>query len=390
MSRPRTIGTDTPTAPDYGDHSLVGVLGAIAARLGLDEADGRGARAAGALGVPAARAYVLVLVDGLGWELLTAHRHRLGCLSRLLAGRDPVSAPLPATTACSLTTFGTGLAPGEHGIVGYSFRASGGGELLRPLDWRPADPPPEQIQPRPTWFERLEEAGVTVTTVSQGRFRGSGLTRAALRGGFFRGLGRGRTMGQALGTIAEAVADGPAFAYVYESELDHVGHHRGVASRQWLDELVRIDADIAVLRRVLPEDVCLLVTGDHGMVDVPSRHQIVIEDTPGLSEELTLIGGEGRLRHLYTRAPQAVAARWASVLGGRAWVRTRPEAVEAGWFGPQVTTSVAGRIGDVIVAARGDWAVMTRTREQEFALVGQHGSLEPADRLVPLLIAAGR
>lgn len=372
-----------PAAPDYGSGTLAELLPAVAHRLGAPDAP------RGALDVPPARAYVLVLVDGLGWNQLLANLPALGRIPRLLADARPLSAPVPATTACSLTTLGTGRPPGVHGIVGYSFRPSRAGDLLRPLDWGPLDPDPELLQPVPTWFERLERAGVAVTTVSRSRFRRSGLTRAALRGGSFRGFGRDAPMAARLETILAAVAAGPALAYVYESELDHTGHGRGVGSGQWLDRLVRVDAGLEVLRRALPADVCLLVTGDHGMVDVPARHRVVIEDVPGLAEGLELIGGEGRLRYLYTREPHAVAARWARIMGERAWVRTREEAVEAGWFGPELAPGVAERLGDVLVAARGDWAVMTRTREREFALVGQHGSPEPDEMLVPLLVDEG-
>ena len=355
------------------------MLPAIASRLGAGEASD-------ALGIPQARAYVLLLVDGMGWNQLRAGASSLVHIPHLLAGSFPISAPVPTTTACSLTTLGTGRAPGEHGIVGYTFRPSSGGELMCPLDWGPLDPPPGQLQPHPTWLERMEQDGVIVTTVSQARFRGSGLTRAALRGGFFRGFGKGASIAAKAEAVRAAVAKGRAFAYVYEGSLDHTGHGWGVASRPWLDRLTRIDADIAALRGALPEDVCLLVTGDHGMVDVPTGRQIDLEGTPGLSDQVDLIGGEPRLRHLYTRRPSAVAARWAEIMGERAWVCTREEAVAAGWFGPHVAASTTERLGAVLVAARRNWAVMTRTREHEFRLVGHHGSLEPAEIEVPLLV----
>jgi len=372
-----------PAGPGYGRGTLAEVLPAIASHLGAEDADD-------ALGIPEARAYVLLLVDGMGWNQLRAHGSSLSHLPELLADSFPVSAPVPTTTACSLATLGTGCAPGVHGIVGYTFRPSSGAGLLCPLDWGPMDPPPERLQPHPTWLERMEQDGVTVTTVSQAAFRGSGLTRAALRGGFFRGFGKRAPIAARAEAVRAAVAAGPSFAYVYEGGLDHAGHGKGVASRPWRDQLARIDADIAVLRRTLPGDVCLLITGDHGMVDVPARGQVPLEDTPGLSDQVDLVGGEPRLRHLYTREPGAVAARWTEVMGERAWVCTREEAVAAGWFGPQVTASTTARLGDVLVAARRDWAVMTRTREHEFRLVGHHGSLEPAEIEVPLLVDAGR
>lgn len=121
------------------------------------------------------------------------------------------------------------------------------------------------------------------------------------------------------------------------------------------------------------------------MVDVPSNHQIVIEDTPVLTNGLDLIGGEGRLRQLDRDRPDEVATRWRRWLGERAIVRTRDEAIDEGWFGT-VDDRMRDRIGDVLVALLGDWAIMTLTRPGELTLVGQHGSLTPEEMRVPLLI----
>jgi len=132
----------------------------------------------------------------------------------------------------------------------------------------------------------------------------------------------------------------------------------------------------------LPEDTCLLVTGDHGMVDVPKQHQITIEDHPGLMGAWR-VGGEPRFRQLYDQRPERLAKAWASELGERAEVWLRDDAIEAGWFG-DVTDRVRSRIGDVLVVMQGDWAVHTRNLPKEFGLHGQHGSLTAAEMYVPL------
>jgi hypothetical protein len=41
----------------------------------------------------------------------------------------------------------------------------------------------------------------------------------------------------------------------------------------------------------------------------------------------------------------------------------------------------------VLVALRGDWAIMTSAFPREYTLIGMHGSLTPAEMLVPLLVA---
>ena len=51
----------------------------------------------------------------------------------------------------------------------------------------------------------------------------------------------------------------------------------------------------------------------------------------------------------------------------------------------------APRIGDVIAAPVGSAAIVaTRAEPRESRLIGMHGSLTPADQLVPLLTVSAR
>ncbi|MGL1617799.1 hypothetical protein ACSTHL_23315, partial [Vibrio parahaemolyticus] len=67
-------------------------------------------------------------------------------------------------------------------------------------------------------------------------------------------------------------------------------------------------------------------------------------------------------------------------------VLTRDEAVTEGLFGP-VAPEVRGRIGDVLVAARGRFAYYDdrESDKRPQRMVGQHGSLTDEERTVPLL-----
>jgi hypothetical protein len=81
-----------------------------------------------------------------------------------------------------------------------------------------------------------------------------------------------------------------------------------------------------------------------------------------------------------------VVDSWREALGEEAEVLTRGEAIGRGWFGA-VDPGVLPRIGDVVVACRGDFAVMsTEGFPYETRLVGMHGSLTPAEMLIPVLV----
>ena len=130
------------------------------------------------------------------------------------------------------------------------------------------------------------------------------------------------------------------------------------------------------------------MVADHGMVDSPKSARVDVDHELELRDGLLLMGGEARFRHLYCRtgAVDDVAATWRSVLGDRADVLTRDEALARGWFGA-VEPQVLPRIGDVLVACRGDHAVISTVDfAYESTLVGLHGSLTPDEMLIPLLV----
>ena len=376
--------------PAYGSAALADVLPAVAGAAGV-HADGM---PAASLELPAAQHWVVALVDGLGMQLLEDHPSDAPFLTDVLRGASgaddaivrTLTAGVPSTTATSLTSLGTGLRPGEHGIVGYTSRVPGTDTLLNALQWD-ADVDPRQWQPHATMLERLARAGVDVTVGDKRQFAGSGLSRAA-----FRGARRvdaddaDEQVACALDAVQRAGRT-PSVTYLYFNDVDHTGHGKGVDSAAWRTALAGVDDTLDRLRDELPGHARLLVTADHGMVDVPHHRRIEVGDLPELGDGVRLLGGEGRLRHVYCShgAAADVADTWAETLGERAVVRLREDCED--WFGPLDDADVAARIGDVVVAARDDWAVLSREQfPVETQLVGFHGSLTPVEMDVPLVV----
>ena len=347
------------------------------------------------LDIPPVRAAALLLVDGLGSQLLRDHADDAPFLAGL-PDAGPLRTGFPSSTSVSLTSLTTGLPPGAHGMIGIAFRA-GPGELLDSLHWtshgagRQRDLreqfPPEALQPEPTVFERAAAAGIAVRVVSQQIFAGSGLTRAALRGGEYRGT---RALGDLAAEIIDAVTGpGRRLCYGYHADLDSIGHQRGPGSMAWRLQLAQVDRLAALIAERLPAGAVLAVTGDHGMVRVDRRYDA--DTDPDLLAGVALLGGDPRARHVYTEpgATADVLAAWRATLGPNAWVVTAEQAVSEGWFGP-VAAHVRDRIGDVVVATRGTAAVVRSVAEPFLAsMPGQHGSLSKAEQLVPLLLARG-
>lgn len=378
----RRPSSDEPMLPDWGHSTLAEVLPSIGAHLGVRDAG------VPALDLPPSHRWVVVMVDGLGHDLLRQHMAIAPYFADLFGDGQEITATVPSTTATSLTSLGSGTAPGRHGIVGYSFRDQAGGKVFNALTWD-TEAVPEEIQPGPTWFEKACSCEATCTGVVPERFRDSGLTRAALRGQVVSGLVDEADEQDRIDRVVAASRDGRrSLVYVYERMLDHTGHTLGIQHPAWRQQLTRIDDWVARLRGALDDDVVLLATGDHGMLDIPLDRRILVQDHPELMRGVTALAGEGRFRQLYADHPADVAARWTDFLGERAWVRTREQAIEQSWFGPNVTPQAAQRIGDVVAAMRDDWAVMSKDLPRELALVGMHGSLTPAEMVVPLLVDA--
>ncbi|ROR91366.1 alkaline phosphatase family protein [Nocardioides aurantiacus] len=361
-----------------GGRTLADVLPAVSRALGVDAG-----LPTGGLELPPAPAYVVMLVDGLGHRLLAEHRAQAPFLHSLL-GEAPVTCGVPSTTATSLTSLGTALPAGQHGLVGFTSRVPESGELLNALFWdQPVEP--TVWQPHATAFDRLGAAGVHTTVVSKRDFAGSGLTRAGQRGASY--VGADDVAERVAGAVA-AAARRPSVTYVYDGDLDWHGHRAGVDSQRWRHQLRDIDEDAQELRDALPTDVRLVVVADHGMVDTTPATSLDLDALPGLRDGVTLLGGEARFRHVYCHAGALddVAATWREQLAGRATVLTRDEAVARGWFG-RVDAGVRLRIGDVVAAAHDDWALFSSVDfAYETRLVGLHGSLTAREMEIPLLV----
>ena len=211
------------------------------------------------------------------------------------------------------------------------------------------------------------------------------LTIAALRGAE---LWPADSMGALAAQGAAALAEhGRAFVSVYHGDLDSTGHMFGVGSDSWYYQLAHVDKLAEQLASGLPPQTCLYVTADHGMVDVGPDDRLDVDEMPELRAGLALLGGEPRARYLYAQSGAAadVLATWREVIGERAWVLPRDEAIKEGWFGP-VDARMADRIGDVVVAAAGSFAVVaSKTEPGESALFAMHGSLTPSEQFVPAL-----
>ena len=371
--------------PRYGEASLAEVLPSALAVLGVPgERDALGLRAA----LDGVRRIAVLLIDGLGWHQLGLAAAQAPTLTDIIGGRlgsaRVLTSGFPSTTPTSLVTLGTGVAPGAHGIVGFTLNVPGTEQVLNHLKWGD-EPDPRRWQPLPTVFDRAEAAGVATTVVSHAEFEAGGLSRSAYRGARYIGAA-------AVDPLAEemtAALSTSRLVYGYHADLDRAGHESGVGSQPWLQAAAEIERLLRLLIGRLPADAALIVTADHGQIDIPYEFRVDLDADPRLREGLAVVAGEPRVRYLHTipGARDDVIAAWRGVLGDGAWVMPREEAVAAGWFGPVPEEHLA-RVGDVVVVCQDRWAIMaTRTEPARSSeLIAYHGAATAAEMRIPLLL----
>lgn len=343
------------------------------------------------LALPAVDRAVVFIVDGLGVAALRERAGHARTLAGALTKSSVAFAGFPTTTAAGLATLTTGTHPGQHGMVGYTVLDPAHDRVVQLLTGWDDRLDPDRWQRSPTLFEHAERSGIPAFAIGIERFRDSGLTRAILRGARFLA---GETPAERVAR-ARAVLDEQerAIIYVYAAEADFAAHQHGRDSARWTRALESIDAAVAELAGGLRGGEGMLVTADHGGLDVPATGHVHIDREPTLLQGIAHVAGEPRALQLHLD-PEASPAqrerildRWRAAESDRAWVASREEAIAAGWFGPAVDAEVAPRIGDIIVAARKRIAYYdARTADpQALAMIGQHGSLTEEETRVPLL-----
>ncbi|ASK66929.1 AP endonuclease [Brachybacterium avium] len=331
---------------------------------------------------------LVVLLDGVGADLLAEHRSLTPTLRRAESQITRVRTVTPATTSSAMVSLHTGQPPLLHGVLGYLTRDPRTGRSLNQLTGAPGTDP-RQWMPLPT---PVETRGRRAVQVAPAKHSGSHLSGVAFRGWEFLGHGRGDRVEAVRTALHRAGPDG--LVHLHVDDVDHAGHRHGVDSEQWRTALAEVDSLVGTLLRRLPRGTRIHLTADHGMIDTSAEHTVDLAAHPRLLRLVDEVAGEARALALHTvpgeGVDQELAEGLTALLGERALVLRREQILAAGLLGPAGTAvpeRVARRIPEVLVLARGRWSVDDFSRRPETArqMIGVHGSLTSAEAWVPLL-----
>ena len=366
-----------PLVPDFGGRCLTEVVPALLAQV-QPPAHERIVPAWLPECVQGARQIVLLVLDGLGSAQLE-HRARLAPVLSSGSGVTLTSVA-PSTTAAALTSLATGRAPAVHGVVGY--RVAVGGDILNVLGWRIGDRdarrvvPPRAFQPFPVF----PGGGGSTPVVSRHDYAATGFTAAHLGDAALHGW---YTPAGLVVEVGRVLAGGAPFVYAYYDGIDRTAHALGLGEH-YDAELRAVDRLVGDVLAVLPPDAVLVVTADHGQVEVGASVEVLGGDVMDCVE---LISGEGRFRWLHARRG-AARALWdiaSSRYGHLAWVRSIEQVLDDGWLGGVPVPEVRARLGDVVLVPFAPTAFLDPADTGEQRLVCRHGSLTDDEMLVPLL-----
>jgi len=337
---------------------------------------------------------IFILLDGLGMNLV----RRLPAESFLVSAlKRELHATCPSTTACALTTVATAAYPERHGVAG--------------------------------WFTYLPEIGITMASLPFiDRFTGESLTRRGLTVQDVLPLppicpkmthrpltivpahiahtpynlySRGDTPGFEYQSIAEGVdriierlgEDGASYTHLYLPEIDSICHKRGVEHHEVAPLVMQIDAELGRLAEAAAGRARIVVTADHGLIDVPRADQTLLFDKDPLLELLAVPPtGDARLPIFHVREGkrEAFVAAFAERFDPCIALLGTDEAGRMGLFGPAgFSPSVRRRFGDFVGIA---YRPATLAYHPPDKPVGElfkavHAGLSPQEMQIPLCVA---
>jgi predicted AlkP superfamily pyrophosphatase or phosphodiesterase len=326
----------------------------------------------------------VILVDGLGSENLRAAGGHAPFLNSALKGSKSINTVFPSTTASAITSFGTAKSPSEHGVLGYSVFDREAQVVRNLLTGWDAEFVPSDFQGDISVSQLALEYGVRSYTVGPAEYAESGFTKLNMSAATYVPA---RTFDERIEATREILSGKQSsLTYLYFPELDSIAHSHGVASAEWLQKIEDLDSAIKNLANNLPRDSGLLVTADHGIVDVPRANQIMLDKID--LAELIAVSGDPRNTFLYFSPGTDIAVtkiKLEEELTGRVIVATVDELKSAGWLGQEISN--AEYLPDLYLLSTGAHACYHRDfcKPQSLRMIGQHGSISQAELSVPLL-----
>lgn len=340
------------------------------------------------LNLPRVKNACVIMVDGLGAHNIRERSGHAPLISSQLKKDGAISCGFPSTTVTSLSSFSTGLSAGQHGMVGYSIVDPDTSQAMNLLSGIKTVAEAQYWQPKRTVAELASEGGFSCIVIGPAEYENSGFSNATMRGAKYRSA---KSIQDRFSLAEKLLAEGSGqLIYLYVPELDQRAHAYGSLSSEWSNQLEDLESALRELIRTTRNECGILLTADHGIVDVPKDRHLYLDEME--IRGLTSVGGDPRVLFLYFDSVpiESVRIQIQQHVGKNAYVATREELLQAGWFGEAEDFAIR-RMPQLFVIAVSRVALYHRdfAKPKSLEMVGQHGSVSSEELSVPLLRYAG-
>ncbi len=334
------------------------------------------------LRLPKARHSVVVLVDGLGYENLIENKAYARFLNSKLD--SSLRCEFPSTTATSLTGLATGVRSGVHGVIGYAVYSRELGVQRNLLTgWADRGEARDFKQAA----DLSSTSNVVTSVIGPSSYAETGFTELTMSGASY--------------VVAEGLADRfnaalqisnqskNSVTYLYVPELDQLAHRFGVDSSKWIEALEALDSEVSRYATRLNKETGVLLTADHGVLDVPHENHVYLEDFHWFTDAVVSSAGDPRCNFIYLKdqsATESVAKLLDDEFGTRAHVCTHRDLEKAGWVSVG-TALIEDYVPDFYLIWHRDFVGYDRrtAKPQHLKLIGQHGSITDRETRIPLV-----
>jgi hypothetical protein len=332
------------------------------------------------------KSYLVILVDGLGTANIKSAAGHAGFLNRKLVSAKSLFSGFPATTSSSLTSLATGAANGSHAVLGHRVYDRGIGQNINFLNDLGLELDPREYQELETISEQAAKNGVVVSTIGPSEYDKSGFTKATMPNATYIPA---QSFQDRFTAAKKALSVPKSLTYLYFPELDQLAHRYGSNSKQWLNTIEELDAELVKFARSIQSTAGVILTADHGVIDVePARH--IYLDEYECFNDLEQIGGDPRVSFLYFHEDTDLATKLveiAQAIGIICDVVTIADLIAAGWLFN--LSEQAKRVApDLVLLPKADRVAYHRgfAKARSLLMIGQHGGMTQAEWEVPLIV----
>jgi len=317
---------------------------------------------------------VVILLDGMGVNILEKNLDKDGFFRTHLVGA--YSSTFPPTTVAATTSIMSGLAPCEHGWLGWDcyypqvdknvtvFLNTEQGTEIPAADYNV----PWKYTGYESIFDRFEEAGLEAHAVTP--------FVAPFPDSFEKILRQVEELCQ---------NPGEKYIYAYWNEPDHIMHEAGCFSEVSKQMVRTLQEQVAALCKRL-KDTLVIVTADHGHMDSKG---VSITDYPSLMECLVRLPSvEPRALNLFIKEgkEKQFETEFKRLFGEKFMLLTKQEVIDRKLFGiGKEHPCFQSMLGDYLAIAVDDLSIYNTVEEAE-QFIGVHAGLTEDEMRIPLIV----